>query len=408
MAIKSVKEAQRIIRRCIKTTVFEKIQLTESSGRILANKLSASFPQPRFDNTAMDGFAVRAANTSEAKKDLPVLLNLKGVITAGITPDFEIEDGDCCQIMTGAPMPKGADAVVKVEDSSGFGSTKVVKIFSEAKTGENVRYCGEEIVSKQTLLEPGTRLGSGEIGVAATFGYGQIDVYRQPRISLFATGNELVEPGVELGDGQIYNSNLHVFSDLSDQVGAKVKLRQVLKDDRDSLMIFLQESLDNSNLVVSSGGVSMGKHDYVRDVFLELGVKEHFWRVAQKPGGPFFFGTAGNTLIFGLPGNPVSSFICFMEYVWPACELMSGLKPLEKVTAILDGSFPREPMKHRFIPGKICEEEGRLTASPSEKLGSHMFSSSIGANAILEASPGLSPLNLGSPVMARILPWCSL
>ena len=152
----------------------------------------------------------------------------------------------------------------------------------------------------------------------------------------------------------------------------------------------------------------MGKHDYVRDVFLEIGVEEHFWRVAQKPGGPFFFGTGGGTLIFGLPGNPVSSFICFMEYVWPVCELMSGLKPAEKVTATLETSFPREPIKHRFLPGTIRADKGRLKASPTEKLGSHMFSSSIGANALLEAAPGKSPLEPGAHVSARPLPWCGL
>ena len=266
----------------------------------------------------------------------------------------------------------------------------------------------EEIEKGKTLLEPGTRLGAGEIGVAATFGYGEIEAYLYPRVALFATGDELIEPGKVLGNGQIYNSNLHVFAELSKRVGAEISEREVLKDNRESLKSFLKGTLGSSDLIVSSGGVSMGRHDYVRDVFLELGVKEHFWRVAQKPGGPFFFGTAGETLIFGLPGNPVSSFICFMEYVWPVCELMSGLNPAEKVTAKLEISFPREPVKHRFLPGTVRETEGRLNALPTEKLGSHMFSSSIGANAILEAAPGESNLGPGEPVLARLLPWCSL
>lgn len=408
MAVISVSEAQATIRRFVRDTGAEEIPLTEASGRVLAREISASFPQPRFDNTAMDGFAVRAADTSEANKDLPARLALKGGIPAGGMADFEIGEGECCQIMTGAPMPHGADAVVKVEDSSGFGETGAVEILSEVRTGENVRYRGEEIAEGETLLEAGTYLGAGEIGVAATFGYGEIDVYRRPRVSIFATGDELVEPGTELGDGQIYNSNLHVFAELSEQVRAEVSVRKVLKDNRESLKAFLKDALGGSDLIVSSGGVSMGKHDYVRDVFLELGVAEHFWRVAQKPGRPFFFGTAGDTLIFGLPGNPVSSFICFMEYVWPACELMMGMEPSKKVTATLDSPFPREGAKHRFLLGHVKIEDGALRATPSGKLGSHMFTSAVGANAILDSAPGPEPLSTGQQITGRLLPWTSV
>ena len=408
MALISVQEAQAKIRRFVQVAESEKVPLSEVSGRVTTNEITATFPQPRFNNTAMDGFALRAVDTSEASQNSPVLLALKGAIPAGGRPDFEIGNGECCQIMTGAPMPAGADAVVKVEDTSGFETTENVEIFAAVKEGENVRYSGEEISNGQILLEPGRRLGAGEIGVAATFGYDRIEVYRRPRIALFATGDELIEPGIALGDGQIYNSNLYVFAELSDHVGAEVSERKVLKDSRESLKSFLKGVIGKYDLVVSSGGVSMGKHDYVRDVFLEIGVEEHFWRVAQKPGGPFFFGTGGGTLIFGLPGNPVSSFICFMEYVWPVCELMSGLKPAEKVTATLETSFPREPVKHRFLPGTIRVDDGRLKASPTEKLGSHMFSSSLGANAILEAAPGKSFLEPGAPVSARPLPWCDL
>ncbi len=408
MAVISVQEAQATIRRSVRVAESENVSLTEVCGRVLAREIKASFPQPRFDNTAMDGFAVRAADTEGANRDSPVLLVLKGVIPAGGKVDFEIGHGECCQIMTGAPMPSGADAVVKVEDTSGFETTESVEIFAAVEEGENVRYSGEEISEGEILLEAGTRLGAGEIGVAATFGYGEVVVYRRPRIALFATGDELIEPGLALGDGQIYNSNLHVFAELSDRVGAEITDREVLKDNRDSLISFLKGALAGSDLIVSSGGVSMGRHDYVRDVFLELGVEEHFWRVAQKPGGPFFFGTTDETLIFGLPGNPVSSFICFMEYVWPACELMSGLAPAKKVTAILETPFPREPVKHRFLTGNVRQKDGRLTASATDKLGSHMFSSSIGANAVLEAAPGKSPLEPGAPVEARLLPWSNL
>ncbi len=408
MALISVQEARATIHHFVQVAESEEIPLGELSGRVNANEVVATFPQPRFNNTAMDGFALKAADIMEASQNSPVRLALKGTIPAGGTSDFEIGHGECCQIMTGAPMPAGADAVVKVEDTSGFETTENVEIFAVVEEGQNVRYSGEEVSKGQILIEPGKRLGAGEIGVAATFGYDRIEVYGQPRVALFATGDELIEPGISLGDGQIYNSNLYVFAELSNRVGAEVSAREVLKDNRESLKLFLKKVIGECDLVISSGGVSMGRHDYVRDVFLDMGVEEHFWRVAQKPGGPFFFGTANETLIFGLPGNPVSSFICFMEYVWPVCELISGLKPAEKVTATLETSFPREPVKHRFLPGTIIEDEGQLKASPTEKLGSHMFSSSLGANAILEVAPGKSPLEPGAQLSARLLPWCGL
>ena len=408
MAIISVKKAHATIRRSIKKTGFEEILLKEISGRTLAKNILACFPQPRFDNSAMDGFTVRAEDTIKADNNSPIKLSLKGVIAAGETADFEIFSGECSQIMTGAKIPIGANAVIKVEDTSGFQTKDSVKIFSEVKVGENIRYQGEEISTGDTIIEAGTLLGPGEVGILASFGFNNIEVHRKPKISIFATGDELVEPGLQLEDGQIYNSNLPIFKELSQKMGADIINTEILKDDKDSLTSFLSNSLKNSNLIVSSGGVSMGKHDYVRDVFLELGVKEHFWRVAQKPGGPFFFGTKNDVMIFGLPGNPVSSFICFMEYVWPAYKLMSGQNSMKKIIAVLDRSFPCDEFKHRFLTGVVREHQGELIATPSKKLGSHMLSSFLGSNAIIEAPPGQSSLDPGEPVTVSLLPWCDL
>ena len=404
----TVKEADRIIRSRITVMNSEKVMLENCSGRILAQEIVASFPQPRFDNTAMDGFAVRAVDTVGASADSPVTFSMKGVIPAGEPTDIVIGQEECCQIMTGAPIPEGADSVVMVEDSGGFENDRSVDIFKEVKDGENIRYCGEEIAEGEILINPGNHLNAGEIGVAATFGYGNIEVYRQPKISLFATGDELIEPGNELKPGQIYNSNFHVFSELSDRVGAQVIIRIVLKDDSNSLKKNLSEALITSNVIVSSGGVSMGKHDYVRDVFLELGVEEHFWKVAQKPGKPLFFGTGNNTLIFGLPGNPVSSYIGFMEWVWPVLENMMGIPDSKPKTGILAEPFPREKLKHRYLFGQAWLEDGKLVCKPATKIGSHMLSSSLEANCILGSGSGEIPLQAGDEIHVNILPWKNL
>ncbi|HIC37019.1 MAG TPA: molybdopterin molybdenumtransferase MoeA, partial [Candidatus Marinimicrobia bacterium] len=182
----------------------------------------------------------------------------------------------------------------------------------------------------------------------------------------------------------------------------------VIKDDRNALHSFLSEALEKCDIVISSGGVSMGRFDYVRDVFMELGVHEHFWKVAQKPGKPLFFGTGNSTLIFGLPGNPVSSYIGFMEWVWPVLETMMGKTETKKLTGILKKPFPRDKSKHRFLFGKAWLEDGKLVCKPSTKTGSHMITSSLEANCLLESPPGDGLLVEGQSITASLLPWLSL
>ncbi len=352
----------------------ESVALNDSSGRILTEDMAASMPSPRFDNSAMDGFAVCAADTIGASQENPIELKMVSISSAGSPSDVMIGPGECAQCMTGAAIPKGADAIVMVEDTSGFTDNKIVQIMIETTPGKHIRMEGEEIKKGDML-------------------------------AIFGTGNELVEPGNTLEPGQIYNSNLYVFADLAQKAGAEVVMRDVIQDDKASLRHFLSDALDSCDVVISSGGVSMGRYDYVRDVFMELGVKEHFWKVAQKPGKPLFFGTGQDTLIFGLPGNPVSSYIGFMEWVWPALETIMGKNESEPLTGKLTESFPREPVKKRFLFGKVWIENGQLVCRPASKVGSHMLTSSLDANCILSADPEDSILNNGDKITINILPW---
>ena len=244
-----------------------------------------------------------------------------------------------------------------------------------------------------------------ELGTMATFGYGEAQVYRNPRIALFATGDELVEPGRRLEPGEIYNSNLFVLSDLTTEQGANIMMHETIADDPNALKLFLSRALKECDVIISSGGVSMGKYDYVREIFSELGVEEHFWKVSQKPGKPLFFGTNSDTLIFGLPGNPVSCFIGFMEWVWPVLNMIMGGRDQELIPAILTTTFPRDRYKTRFLFGKAWFQEGHLVCAPSSKVGSHMLSSSLNANCIIRTDPGDSHLSAGRSVQLRILPW---
>ena len=401
----SLKKAKSIISENIFILKDEKVNIKQSVGRILRENIVASFPSPRFDNSAMDGFAVRAGDTKNATADKPTELKIVDISSAGTPSDITIGLGECIQCMTGAEIPKGADSIVMVEDTSGFSDNPHVKVMISVPHGAHIRKKGEEINIDDLLIKKGTRITANELGTCATFGYGKLSVSKKPKISIFGTGNELVEPGEKLAKGQIYNSNLYVFKDLAEKAGSKIEMSEVIKDDKDSLKSFLSEALEVSDVIISSGGVSMGRYDYVRDVFIDLGVKEHFWKVAQKPGKPLFFGTKENKLIFGLPGNPVSSFIGFMEWVWPVLITMMGEKSEKSIYGILDEPFPRERTKHRFLFGRAKYRNGKLVCHPTNRIGSHMLTSALGANCILGSDPGDGPLNPGDLIRVNLLPW---
>ena len=401
----SFQKAKSIIKKTLYILERENVNLENSTGRILSEDIVASFPSPRFNNSAMDGFAVRAIDTIHASEKTPSELKIVDVSSAGSPSEVTIGEGECIQCMTGAEIPKGADAIIMVEDTSGFSNNDQVKIMNSASSGAHIRKRGEEINEGDVLIKKGTRITANELGTCATFGYEDLSVSKKPKVSIFGTGNELVEPGQKLGKGQIYNSNLYVFTDLVEKAGALIKMKEVIKDDKDSLKSFLSQALEESDVIISSGGVSMGRYDYVRDVFIELGVKEHFWKVAQKPGKPLFFGTKENKLIFGLPGNPVSSYIGFMEWVWPVIKSLMGENIERPLHGELEEVFPREKIKHRFLFGKAKYKNGVLMCRPTNRLGSHMLTSALGANCILGSESGDGPLKPGDLIKVNLLPW---
>lgn len=401
----SVNDAKSIIQKRVFELKSEIVDLSDSSGKILANNIKAKFSSPSFDNSAMDGFAVRSSDTFGATRTNILSLKNIDVSSAGSPSDLILKKGECIQCMTGAKIPKGADAIIMVEDTSGFSNDKTVRIMIEAKLGQHIRKIGEEVNQGDILIKKGTILTTSEIGVCASFGYGELSVSKKPKVAIFATGNELVEPGKNLKEGEIYNSNLFLFADLVKKAGSKILMRNVIKDDKSSLKSFLFEALETCDVIISSGGVSMGRYDYVREVFIDLGVKEHFWKVAQKPGKPFFFGTNNQSLIFGLPGNPVSSYIGFMIWVWPVLKQLMGSLKDDSTKGILSEPFPLEKFKERYLFGQSWIENGELRCKASTKIGSHMLSSALEANCILSATKGEGFLKPGDFIDVTMLPW---
>ena len=403
-----VQEAKAIINKHIFQLDSETILLSDSSGRVIDHDVIATFPSPRFDNSAMDGFAIRSIDTKGASQENPVLLRNIGSSMAGSPSSLHLKSGECIQCMTGAKIPSGADAVIMVEQTSGFSDNELIKVMADVSLGKNIRLEGEEIKNGDILIRERTRITASELSVCAAFGYGQIKVIKQPKVAIFATGNELIEPGKELKEGKIYNSNLYMFSELVQKSGGKVIMQNVVKDDKKALHSFLSEALDHCDLIISSGGVSMGRYDYVRDVFMDLGVKEHFWKVAQKPGKPLFFGSEKNKLVFGLPGNPISSYIGFMEWVWPVIGQMMGYFEDPYITGILKKPFQRDKIKFRYLFGNAWTDKGKILCEPSTKVGSHMLTSALGANCILGANPGAEDLIEGDAIQVNLLPWADL
>ena len=401
----SVKEAKSIIQEKFFHLESEVVPLEKSNGRILHEDIIAKFSSPRFNNSAMDGFAVRSSDTIGASKQTPISLKNIGISSAGVPSDLVINKGECIQCMTGAKIPSGSDAVIMVEDTDGFSDNDNVQVMIEAQPGKHIRVKGEEINKGDILIPNRTPITASEIGICATFGYGELNVSKKPKIAIFGTGNELVEPGNNLNEGEIYNSNLYVFSDIVGNAGGEILMQDVLKDNKKYLKSFLSEALKSCDVVISSGGVSMGRFDYVRDVFIELGVEEHFWKVAQKPGKPLFFGSGNKTLIFGLPGNPVSSYIGFMVWVWPILNEMMGGNTLNPIQGELIEPFPVENIKYRYLFGQAWIENGKILCKPSKKIGSHMLTSSLNANCILGAEPSDKKLNPGDLILVNLLPW---
>ncbi len=401
----SVNEAHKIILNSIPEPIIELVSFNQSNKRILADVVKASFNQPLFNNSAMDGFAVISEDIKNVSETKPILLQSVATIAAGDdVSNISITRGQCTQIMTGAEIPKGADAVVMVEQTSGFEKIDV-SFFSPAKIGQNIRKVGEEIKQGVELIRKGTEIGPSEIGTFATFGFSKVSVFKQPKIAIFGLGDELKEPGETLQPGQIYNSNLHVLKELVQKVGGKVMFSVVVKDDKKAMELFMEEALDKVDILISSGGISMGKFDFIKPVMQSLGVREQFWKVAQKPGKPLFFGTQKDKLIFGLPGNPISSYMCFMEYVYPTIKLFQNATISPKIEVELASEFPVEQKKHRFLFGDVKIEDDKLICSPSKKHGSHMLTSSLGANCILEANAGNRNIKKGEKVKVQLLPW---
>lgn len=406
----SVAEAQQKMLASFSTLGAEEVDPFHSYGRVLAEPITANYDFPHFDNSTMDGFAVRHADVTTASRTTPVILDVISDIPAGTVPSMTVEPGQAIRIMTGAPMPAGADSVVPVEETSvsesrpGYPAQISVKIYRAIQPGENIRHKGQDIQVGEVVLEANRRLGAQEVSLIAMLGISRLSVNRQPVIAILSTGDELISPGAEWSPGKIYESNTYMIAALIEKYGGKLVVLGIAADRPEAVKEHLDRAIDHQvDLIISTAGVSVGEYDYVRSVVDQYGFLE-FWRVNMRPGKPFAFGSYRGTPFVGLPGNPVSAFVGFEVFVRPAIFKMLGLNDWKRNTLrvkILENV--ESDGRESYIRAIVAQESGEWIARIIPNQGSGNLRSLVQSNALLLLPSGVKSLPIGSMMDAWLI-----
>lgn len=386
----TVEEAQQIVLDNIHLLGVERVSLLDALGRVLAADVPAAHDNPPMDNSAMDGYAVRFADIRAATAAAPTRLQVVEDIPAGTVGKKTVGPGQASRIMTGAPVPAGADTVVQVEGTRGEGDK--VEILDPGFSGAHIRRRGEDMKEGEVLIAAGSECGPGEVGVLASAQRTFLPVYRRPTVSVLSTGDELVEIDEPLEPGKIVNSNSTGLAAMCRAHGAVPVVFPIIPDDEGEMRRSIEAAL-TSDFVISSGGVSVGDYDYVKQVLTQMGAEELLWRVAMKPGKPLYFCLIGGKPYFGLPGNPVSSLLSFLQFVRPAIRKATGHPPDELLlpsgTAHMEHSVHNRGDRRRYLRARLrFGDAGQLLASTTHRAqGSHVLTSMLGTNGIVVLDP---------------------
>lgn len=407
----SVDEALEYVLKHFEPLEPEEVEILDALDRVLAEDVYSDMDIPPFDNSAMDGYAVRTADTVGASPETPVTLRVIADLAAGYTTDFVVEPGTAIRIMTGAPLPTGADAVVRFEDTSeglsaGERRSDRIEVFSQVVVGENVRPVGEDVRKGELVLAAGTALRPQEIGVLASLGRARARVIRRPRVAILATGDELISIDEPLAPGKIRNSNEYSNAALVQHYGGVPVRLGIARDDVDELTAKIREGLAQKvDLFITSAGVSVGDYDVVKDVLSAEG-EMHFWQVRMKPGKPLAFGQIQGVPLLGLPGNPVSAMVSFEEFARPAILKMLGKKRLRKPTveAILEEDVESSGRRD-FKRAVITKRGGEYYASVTGPQGSGVLTSMVKANGLAIIPEGIRQMRAGERVTVQMLDW---
>ncbi len=399
----SLEDAQKIVFEAAQPLGIEKVGLIEALGRVLAEDIIAPRDNPPWDNSAMDGFAVRWEDIKQEHAiSKPVELKIIEEVPAGKVATKSVGRGQAIRIMTGAPLPKGADSVVKVEETES--TPDIVRIFKTVERGGNVRPQGEDVKKGECIIPKGTQIRPAEAGMLAILAKSFVPVYQQVRVAILSTGDELADLDERFDEDKIINSNSYGIAAAVQEAGAVPALLGIARDQPAALKEKIAHGL-KADILVLSGGVSMGDYDFTKEVFKELGAEMNFWKLAIRPGQPLAFGRIQRTLAFGLPGNPVSSMVTFEQLVRPAILKMSGHRSYGRpvLQAALQEKFSKRPDRRHFLRGILSREKGVLTVRTTGDQGSGILTSMVKANCLIDVPVEVERLNPGDPVNVQVL-----
>ncbi|HPC04646.1 MAG TPA: molybdopterin molybdotransferase MoeA [Syntrophales bacterium] len=398
----AVEQALREILEQVPVLGLEKVDILEALGRVLGEDVRAPRDIPPQDNSAMDGFAVNSEDTLGAAAENPLFFDIVEDIPAGHVPQKIVGFAEAARIMTGASIPRGADAVVKVEDTEMEDGR--VKFRSPVRKGENVRRSGEDVRMDEIVLTRGRKIRPAEIGMLASLGRSFVSVHQKPLVAVLATGNELADVDGILSPATIVSSNSYSLSAQVIEAGGIPLILGIAKDRKEDMKDKYLQAL-RADIIISSAGVSVGDYDLVKDVIQELGTDIRFWKVAMRPGRPLVFGTMGGKPIFGLPGNPVSSMISFEQFVRPSIRKMTGHTNLFRRTlqAALEEGVDKVAGLRFFLRGVVRKMDGKYVVSMTGEQGSGILKSMVLANGIIVLPEEGTKVPRGTAVTVQVL-----
>ncbi len=381
---------------------FEKVSLLDSLGRVIGEDVHARRNIPPFDNSAMDGYALRVEDTLEASPDHPLQLEVIEDLPAGYLSKKKLERGKAIRIMTGAPVPKGADAVIPVEETKRENGS--VLVFRTVASGENIRISGEDVKKGDRVISQGDVIRPAEVGMLASIGRSFVSVFQKPLVAILCTGDELVDVDGDLEPIKIISSNSYSLGAQIKDCGAVPLQLGIARDRKEEIEEKLRQGM-RADVIISSAGVSVGDYDFVKEVMRRLGMEMVFWKVAMRPGAPLAFGVIGEKPVFGLPGNPVSSMISFEQFVRPSLLKMMGNRKLFRpiLEAILKEDIKKMTGKRYFIRGSVSFEKDQYFVTTTGEQGSGILRSMVKANGLIIIPEEQERVRAGEKVKVQLL-----
>lgn len=398
----SVEEALEVILKSIQVLGLERVDILNSLGRVLGEEIYAPYHLPPWDNSAMDGYVVIHQDIEHASSENPSLLKVVADLPAGYTVKKKLARGEAIRIMTGAPIPKGSDTVVMVEDTQREGNQ--VKIFKAISKGVNIRKAGEDVSKGTLVLSSGSLIHPAEVGMLASLKRSFISVYQKPTVAVISTGDELIDVDGDFAEGKIISSNTYSLASLVKDAGATPLILGIAKDKSEELISRFKVAV-RADMIISSGGVSVGDYDLVKDILKKLGAEMKFWKVAMRPGQPLAFGVIEDTPTFGLPGNPVSCMISFEQFVRPSILKARGHRQIFR--PLIEARL-KEPVKKKagskyFIRCMVKVEDGSYVATTTGEQGSGILMSMVRANGLMVLPEEKTSFSAGETIKVQLL-----